>query len=140
MGVPASDAWLGQRTAFLVGVGGAAGTLLALLELDPRTATELGAVLVAMIYGVYSGFALSAGSPRHLAVEGMFVVTGLALVFLSLDHGRVWLAIALLMHGVWDVLHHADHHILGTPGVPNWYVSFCATYDILAAALVVVVR
>jgi hypothetical protein len=93
-----------------------------------------------MIYGVYSGFALSAGSPRHLAVEGVFLLTGLTLAFLSLGHGRVWLAIALLLHGVWDVLHHADRHVLGTPGVPRWYVSFCSTYDILAAALVMVVR
>jgi hypothetical protein len=135
---PADNDWISSASAVMVGLAGLVPTVALLAILDERIAVELTAATVAMVYGVYAGFAIRSGHPRDLALEGGFILVGLAAVVLGLERGPYWLAVGLLLHGVWDVLHHPDHKIAGTDGVPAWYVPFCAVYDISAAIAIAV--
>jgi hypothetical protein len=49
------------------------------------------------------------------------------------------LALGLALHGIWDLLHHPDCTIVGTQGVPAWYVPFCAVYDFSAAVAILLI-
>lgn len=130
---PTDNDWISARAAVLVGLAGLVLTVVLIVTLEHRTVVDLTAATVAMVYGVYGGFAIKSGQLKDLAIEGGFILVGLATVVLGLDHGHYWLAVGLLLHGVWDLLHHPRHKIVGTAGVPAWYVPFCAVYDISAA-------
>jgi hypothetical protein len=44
----------------------------------------------------------------------------------------LWLVVvALAGHGILDLFHAS---LISNPGVPDWWPSFCGTYDITAAA------
>lgn len=130
---PADNDWISSRAAVLVGLVGLACTVVAITALEQRIVIALTAATVAMVYGVYFGFAVKSGEPKDLATEGGFILLGLATVVLGLEQSHYWLAVGLLLHGIWDLLHHPRHRIVGTAGVPGWYVPFCAVYDISAA-------
>lgn len=134
---PTDNDWISNGAAALVGLAGLVPTVALLAILDERIAVEVTAATVAMVYGVYAGFAIKSGQLKDLAFEGGFILVGLASVVLGLETGSHWLAVGLLLHGVWDLLHHPAHKIAGTAGVPAWYIPFCAVYDISAAIAIV---
>jgi hypothetical protein len=130
---PNDAQWISQRAAAGVALCGVVGTVVAVLLLDGRILIVIGAVVMSMVYGVYFGFAVKSGSSRDLAIEVVFILIGLTAAVLSVQSGGIYLAVGLLLHGVWDLLHHPKWHVVGTPGVPLWYIPFCAIYDIGAA-------
>ena len=130
-----SDTWLSTRQAYALAVVGLVGEGLLLAFLDPRPAVVVLGLLVAMIYGVYLGFALMRGDVRDVAIESGFVVLGVGLAVLGLLVDPSWIGIALILHGVWDLLHHRARHVVGVRGVPRWYIPFCAAFDIPAGVL-----
>lgn len=88
-------------------------------------------VVMIVIAFLYALFAIIGNSMPVLAVE---LAVGAAFVILALAGFRtsLWLvAIALAAHGVFDYLHP---HLYVNPGVPSWWPSFCAAYDVAAAA------
>lgn len=135
-------AWLPARFA----AGGAAtwtavlaaGVLLGVAALIPPAllsdadAFNLLAVLVAMISGVYLGFALVDGRLRAAAIEelGIVLFAVLAVVALSTRDAR-WLAGGLLGHAAWDAIHHP--RAIDT-AVPWWYVPLCIGFDVVVGA------
>ena len=133
MNAPAEDDWISTRAAVLVALVGLGFTVVLITTLEQQFVLAITAATVAMVYGVYFGFALNSGEPKDLAIEGGFIGVGLVTVVLGLEYSHYWLATGLLLHGAWDVLHHPRHRIVGTAGVPGWYVPFCAVYDIAAA-------
>jgi hypothetical protein len=103
---------------------------LALWWLDP--ATVLG-VSIALIAGVYVGFAVADGRPRVIAVESTvalaFVVLGAAGVA-----GSAWvLVVAYAAHGLKDLWQHRHDFVRGT----RWWPPFCAAVDFVVAAALV---
>lgn len=135
---PADNDWISNRTAVVVGLAGLVPILALLTILDEQIAVTVTAATVAMVYGVYAGFAIMSGQLKDLALEGGFILIGLTTVVLGLEHGPHWLAVGLVLHGVWDLLHHPARKVVGTDGVPAWYVPFCAVFDISAAIAVAV--
>ena len=135
---PTDDDWISNRAAVLVGLAGLVPTVALLAVLHEQIAIEVTAATVAMVYGVYAGFAIKSGQLKDLAFEGGFILVGLITVVLGLEYGSHWLAVGLLLHGVWDVLHHPAHKIVGTDGLPAWYIPLCAVYDISAAIAIAV--
>jgi hypothetical protein len=133
---PNDGQWISQRAAAGVALCGLVGTVLVVLLLDERLVIVIGAVVMSMVYGVYFGFAVKSGSSRDLATEVVFIVIGLTAAVLSVQSGGIYLAVGLLLHGVWDLLHHPKWRVVGTPGVPLWYIPFCAIYDIGAAVVI----
>jgi hypothetical protein len=136
---PSDGDWISTAQAVGIASCGVVGTVAAILVFDERVVLEAGAVVLAMVYGVYFGFAVKSGTGRELAVEILFILVGMTIAVLSLQYGAAYLALGLLLHGIWDLLHHPAHRIVGTAGVPRWYVPFCAVYDFAAAAAVALV-
>jgi hypothetical protein len=104
---------------------------LGLFWLDAAT---VYAISLALIAGVYIGFAVADGRGRVLAVEtvvaSVFVVIGAAGVT-----GSGWLLVAgLAGHGLKDLWQHHTGFVANT----RWWPPFCATVDFVAAALIAV--
>src|SRR6185503_1448632 len=82
-----------------------------------------------VVASFYVLFAVMGGSTRALvpecAIAGAFVVAAVVGFRTSL-----WIvAAALAGHGALDMVHGA---IVSNPGVPAWWPSFCAAYDVTA--------
>jgi len=119
---------------YLIGLGLAVLTCAVLWPLPPEIARGAVSHLVTLIGSVYVGFALA--SPDRMSVSrqiagcALFMALALAGLWLS----WWWLVAGLVLHGLWDLLHHREHEH-GT--MPSWYVPACAAYDWTLAAFVV---
>jgi hypothetical protein len=91
----------------------------------------LAALTLALIAGVYLGFAFNDGRLSVMFTE-LFVALGFTSVALAgVISWPAWTAIAIAMHGLWDWTHHRE----SVPTqMPRWYVPFCAVYDWIYAA------
>lgn len=121
----------------LVLVAGAVLGAVALIPpalLPDDVAFRLLAVLVAMIAGVYLGFALVDGRVRVAAIEevGAVLFAVVAVVALSTGDAR-WLAGGLLGHAAWDAIHHRRG--IDTE-MPRWYVPLCLGFDVVVGVYV----
>ena len=108
-----------------------AGVPLGFWWLDPATVYALSLALIA---GIYIGFAVADGRPRVIAVEtvvaAVFVVVGAAGV-----SGPAWLLVAgFVGHGVKDLWQHRTQFVANT----RWWPPFCLVVDWVAAAILVV--
>ncbi len=86
-------------------------------------------IVIAMLYDL---FAVMGGSTKalllELSVSAVFIATA-ALGF----RRNLWIVAAgLVGHGVMDSFHA---HLVDNPGVPAWWPAFCATYDVVAGAI-----
>lgn len=124
------------QTAVIMGTAAAAGFTVVAVVLERPQSTAVLAALLAMIYGVYLGFALVDGRRTVLIAESLFVAVGMAFTVCGWLYGPTWIAIGLLLHGLWDILHHHPRPRLGAKTVPRWYVPFCAVADILGATAI----
>lgn len=134
----ASDRWLSTAQGAAVGIAGLVGHVIALQLVSHDVGIRLVALEIALIYAVYLGFVVMQGGVHEFYIESLFIGVGLATAGLGLAYGAVWLALGLALHGIWDLLHHRDHHVVGVRGVPPWYISMCAAYDIPVALTVLV--
>src|SRR4051794_20509208 len=133
-GSAASARGRGLRTPVIWGVVWGclqAGSPLAFFWLDDATVYALGLTLIA---AVYIGFAVADGRPRIIAVE-----TGVAAAFVVIAAvavtGSAWLLVAgLAGHGLKDVWQHRTGFVANT----RWWPPFCASVDVVAAALIAV--
>jgi hypothetical protein len=122
----------GLRTPILWGVAWGvlqAASPLAFFWLADTTVYALGIVLIA---AVYIGFGVADGRGRVIAVE-----TGVATVFVVVAAvavtGSAWLLVAgLAGHGLKDLWQHRTGFVAGT----RWWPPFCASVDVVAAALI----
>jgi hypothetical protein len=108
-------------------------SLLPHFLMTPEASLGFAAILIALIAGIYFGFAVVDGSNRDQLVEfnvaGLFAIS--ALVGLL-----VWpllLPIAYLAHACWDVAHH-NRARLSLVAIPQWYVPWCAVIDVIVGA------
>src|ERR1700758_2939896 len=94
--------------------------LATMIGLD-REAAFYPTVLI-VIASYYVLFAVMAASGRTLVLE--IVVASGFLVFAIIGYKRnLWLvAVALVGHGVFDIVHHL---LIDNPGVPHWWPGFC---------------
>jgi hypothetical protein len=116
-------------TAVAVGIA----SLLPHLFLSPEASLGFAAVLIALIAGIYFGFAVVNGSPRDQFVEftvsGLFAVAGL----LGLLYWPLLLAAAYFGHAAWDFAHH-NRSRLPLVAIPRWYVPWCVIIDVIVGA------
>ena len=97
-------------------------------------AATVYALSLALIAGVYIGFAVADGRPTVIAVEtivaGAFVVIAAAGVT-----GSAWLLVlGLAGHGLKDLWQHRSHYVANT----RWWPPFCLTVDWVAAAVIAI--
>lgn len=101
--------------------------------LPPEASRGLAAVVIALIAGIYFGFAVVRGSGRDQCVEFgvacLFAVTGLV----GLLRWPVLLPIAYVAHAGWDMAH--DHRArLPLVTIPRWYPPWCVVIDVIVGA------
>lgn len=122
---------MSARTAALIGVAGAIGTVA--VAKQPEVGLALGCLSVAILYAVYPTFSLGWGTPQERVVEWTFTLVGIASIALAVGDDPRWLALGWAAHGIWDALHHRDHHVIGLRGIPRWYIDMCLLWDFAAA-------
>jgi hypothetical protein len=107
--------------------------LATMIGLD-REAAFYPTVLI-VIASYYVLFAVMAASGRTLLLE--IVVASGFLVFAIIGYKRnLWLvAVALVGHGVFDIVHHL---LIDNPGVPHWWPGFCLVFDAILGGLLAV--
>lgn len=114
------------KRATLIGIllAGLSIFLHTLLEDDQQM--EWMSALMVLIGSVYFGFAFKESRKTTRIIE-----ISIATLFVSMGILGLWISpwilfTALLLHGIWDLLHHRTN-ILAE--IPRWYIPFCATYD-----------
>lgn len=118
------------RRPIITGIAVGIGSLLPHAFLPPPASLGFAAVLIALIAGIYFGFAVVNGSPRDQLVEfnvsGVFAVSGL----LGLLFWPVLLPLAYFGHAAWDLAHHNPAR-LPLVAIPQWYVPWCVVIDVI---------
>lgn len=126
----AQRASLFARRPILTAVAVGLGSLAPHFFLSPQASLGFAAVLIALIAGIYFGFAVTNGSPRDQFVEfnvsGMFAIAGL----LGLLMWPILLALAYFAHALWDLAHH-NRSRLSLVKIPRWYVPWCIVIDVI---------
>jgi len=121
------------RQPILSGIAVGLASLAPHYFLTPAASLGFAAVLVALIAGVYFGFAVTSGSHRHQLVEfnvaAMFTMVALCGLLLW----PILLPLAYFGHAVWDVAHH-NRASLSLVAIPQWYVPWCVVIDLIVGA------
>ena len=118
------------RRPIFTGVGVGVASLAPHFFLPPEASLGFAAVLVALIAGVYFGFAVMNGSARDQFVEfnvtsGFTVAALLGLLLLP-----ILLPLAYFGHGLWGLAHH-NRARLSLVRIPRWYVPWCVVIDVI---------
>jgi hypothetical protein len=86
-----------------------------------------------VIASYYVLFAVMAASGRTLEIA---VASGFLLLATIGYKRSLWLVpIALVGHGVFDIVHHL---LIENPGVPHWWPGFCLVFDVILGGLLAV--
>jgi hypothetical protein len=126
------------RRPVLTGIAVGAASLLPHAFLAPEASLGFAAILIALIAGIYFGFAVVNGSGRDQMVEfnvtSLFAVAGL----LGLLYWPLLLPIAYFAHAGWDLAHH-NRARLPLVTIPRWYVPWCVVIDVIVGAGLLVI-
>ncbi|HET6268135.1 MAG TPA: DUF6010 family protein [Acidobacteriota bacterium] len=115
-------------------VGVISGALTALLAWSPWIPDHVAfhTVALAIIGAIYLGFAFSDGRISIMILEISVGTVFVVLALLGMWVAPMFIAVGLVLHGVWDLMHR--------PGgvstkLPSWYPPFCAAYDFVFAGI-----
>jgi hypothetical protein len=119
----------------LSGVAVGVGSLLPHFFLPETLSVSFAAVLIALIAGIYFGFAVINGSTfeqmTEFSVAGLFMLA--AMLGIALWPGII--ALAYFAHAAWDFAHHnANRMRLALVEIPSWYVPWCVVIDVIIGA------
>ena len=104
--------------------------LAIVVGLDRERAFYPTALIVIASY--YVLFALMGASTRALVIE-IVVASGFLLVAIVGYKKNLWLiAIAMVGHGIFDMVHRL---LFENPGVPGWWPGFCLVFDVILGGL-----
>jgi hypothetical protein len=122
----------------LTGVAIGVATLVPHAFLPADASVAFAAIVIALIAGIYFGFAVVNGSPRDQFVEfnvaGLFLLAGL----LGLLAWPLLLPIAYFAHALWDFAHHRRLR-LPLVAIPSWYPPWCVIIDVIVGAGLLVI-
>lgn len=89
-------------------------------------------IVLIMAASYYVLFAVMAASGRTLIIEIAFASGFLLLAAIGYKRSLWLVAIALVGHGVFDIVHHL---LIENPGVPHWWSGFCFVIDVIFGGL-----
>lgn len=84
-----------------------------------------------VVASYYLLFAAMGGAFATFAAEAVVFVCFLWLATLAAKRSRRLVAMGLIAHGLYDLLHSC---IVANPVVPDWWPGFCLTFDLTVAA------
>lgn len=116
--------------AFIVGLTLAPGVALFAHWVGFDRERSFYPVVMIVIAALYVLFALAGGGGAAFLQEVPGFILFSTMAVLGFRRSLWWAAVALALHGVFDIFHG---HLIDNPGVPAWWPAFCATYDIVAA-------
>ena len=93
--------------------------------------------MMIVIASYYALFAITGGSPHALLLELGPIAAFLIASILGFKLNLWIVAGALFAHGIFDFFHGG---LISKPGVPVWWPAFCGSYDVTAAAILVLRR
>ncbi len=127
-----------SRRPVLTGIAVGIATLVPHAFLSPDASVGYAAIVIALIAGIYFGFAVMNGSPRDQLVEfnvaGLFTLAGV----LGLLVWPALLPLAYFAHAAWDFAHHDRMH-LPLVAIPAWYVPWCVVIDVIVGTGLIVI-
>ncbi len=88
-----------------------------------------------VVASYYVLFASMAASGRTLVIEIAFAIGFLLLATIGYKRSPWLVAIALVGHGVFDIVHQ---FVIENPGVPHWWPGFCSAFDVTLGGLLAV--
>jgi hypothetical protein len=117
---------------FLIGLllSLAAAGLAAAVGFDRERVFYPTVMIVIAFY--YVLFAAMAGSGRTLIFEIIAASVFLLLAIAGFKWNLWLVALALVGHGIFDVIHHL---LIDDPGVPRWWPGFCLVFDAVLGGL-----
>jgi hypothetical protein len=98
------------------------------LILPQDVSHALAALLLAMIAGVYVGFAALDGRLSHIIIESFAALLFIAFALWALVFAPYLLPIGYIAHAGWDFLHHTPVFKIA---MPNWYIPACVVFDVV---------
>ena len=111
----------------LSGIGLAAVTCFVLTLLPTDYARDLTAILLVLTASIYLGFSLASQGRLKFGKQAAGSILFIVIALLGLWVNWWFLAAGLVLHSVWDYIHHGDR---GRGIVPGWYIPLCAGYDV----------
>lgn len=99
------------------------------LFLPEAVSHALAALILALIAGIYIGFAVVADRLGQIILQLGVALGFTVFAVLAWMINPVWLAAGYVAHGLWDAAHH---YRLSDVEFPRWYFPLCAAYDIIA--------
>lgn len=122
-----SESWVQRFFPLLAGILLAmlASGLLSFVLAGPRL--EILAVALAAIGSVYVGSAIAQKERRNILLETAIALLCVVLALLGLWFSPIWLIVGYILHGVWDLFHHAQS--AGAQISQRWYPPLCAGFD-----------
>lgn len=112
-------------------VSGAVTAWLAWSSLIPDP-LAFHSVALAVIGAIYMGFAFADGRLSIMIIELTAATAFVLLALFGLWVAPVFLAVGLVLHGLWDIAHRPRGI---TTRMPSWYPPFCAAYDFVFAGV-----
>lgn len=99
------------------------------LVLPPAVSVAFASTVLALIGGIYIGFALLDGRLDVIARECLVGLAFVSFASVSATLAPQLLPLGYIAHGLWDAAHRPHRLDLA---MPRGYVPFCALYDVLA--------
>jgi hypothetical protein len=118
---------------YLITIALATLTCLVGYSLPFYKALDFYGIMLAMIAGVYIGFAISDGRRDKLILEVVIALGFCMLVLIGMWKWPVLIAVGYLLHAVWDLAHHPFKF---GARVKSWYPPACVIYDALVGAFI----
>lgn len=83
-------------------------------------------IVIALLYAL---FAVMGGSVDALVCEAIPIMVFVLVATAGFRYSLWLVVVALVAHGVFDLLHG---RLIDNPGVPGWWPGFCLAYDVVA--------
>jgi hypothetical protein len=93
-------------------------------------------VVTMVVASYYALFAVMGGSTHALAVESAAMTVFLAAAIVGFKVDLRVVAVALVGHGLFDLVHG---RWIENAGVPSWWPMFCMAYDVTAGGYLAVI-
>ncbi len=119
--------WKAASAAFVFAI-----LTFAVIYLLPGVDATLGHFVVLLVIpAVYIGMAIAEGKRRKIVIESVVALAFVAIAVAGFRYTPIVIGIGLLLHGIWDLLHHHGWFQLKTG---RFYPPFCAVYDFLVGS------